>query len=232
MIQFFLWSAAYSSKKTEIFGYSYLQIIAYSILASLVSKLTAAGFEYEMSEDIKNGGLNKFIVQPIGYFFYRMCRFFGQKLVQMMIIFMVILGVVVFFGISSGSKIEPIRVLIFTFSIVLALMLNFLIYFSLSTIAFWMEEVWGIFVTFGLIANIAGGGIFPLDIFGIKIQMILGWLPFQYIIFYPVNILIGKFGSGLIFQCFAFQLLWISIFLLFSFIMWSRGLKKYVAIGG
>lgn len=44
MIQFFLWSAAYSSKKTEIFGYSYLQITAYSILASLDSKLTAAGF--------------------------------------------------------------------------------------------------------------------------------------------------------------------------------------------
>lgn len=45
-------------------GYSYTEIIVYTLLAGLVSKLVITGFEYQINEDIKDGGLNKYLIRP------------------------------------------------------------------------------------------------------------------------------------------------------------------------
>jgi ABC-2 type transport system permease protein len=78
LIQCFLWTAVFdSSPHPVVYGYTFPQMIAYSIMAGLVAKIVAAGFQWEIVADIKNGGLNKFIVQPMSYFLYRICCFLG-----------------------------------------------------------------------------------------------------------------------------------------------------------
>lgn len=72
IIQVSMWTAIYHSSKNEmLYGYSYQQMILYTFFVGVVGKFLSTGFEYEINEDIKNGGLNKYIVKPVNYCVYR-----------------------------------------------------------------------------------------------------------------------------------------------------------------
>ena len=70
ILQLYIWQAIYTSPDMVYQGYTYPQIVLYSLMSGLVTKLTSCGFEYRIGEDIKSGGLNKFIVRPVNYVFY------------------------------------------------------------------------------------------------------------------------------------------------------------------
>jgi ABC-2 type transport system permease protein len=95
-----------------------------------------------------------------------------------------------------------------------------------------MTDAWGLFVIFGLVANVLSGGIFPLDIFGSTLKTIFGFLPFQYTIYFSVNILAGREGGSKIAFGLAIQLVWIVMMFAVTNIIWKIGMKKYVAVGG
>lgn len=80
LVQYFIWTAVYQhSGESALFSYSYHQIILYTILAGLVSKLIATQFEHQIVDDIKNGGLNKYLIKPVSYFGYRLVSFSDRR---------------------------------------------------------------------------------------------------------------------------------------------------------
>ena len=232
-IQFFLWSAIYKNSVSGIvYGYTFPQMLAYSTLAVLTSKLIVSGFEWEVLEDIKNGGFSKFVVKPIGYLRYRLACFMGQKSFNLLVIFIIIAAVLLLLNINFAFKIEAFNVVVFVIATVLALFINFLIYFSLASVAFWMNEATGVFVVIGVVANVISGGIFPLDIFGKNVLAIFSLLPFQYTIYFPVNILNGRLALEAILNGLMIQVVWIMIMLVIANVVWKLGIKKYTASGG
>ena len=75
-----LWNYLYGNGDAgAMTGYSYTEIIVYTLLAGLVSKLVITGFEYQINEDIKDGGLNKYLIRPVNYCGYRFCSYLGGK---------------------------------------------------------------------------------------------------------------------------------------------------------
>lgn len=232
-IQTFFWLSIFrSSTNSVIFGYTFSQIINYTFLAQLVSRYIRTGFEYEINDDIKNGGLNKFLVKPIGYFTYKFFCFMGSKIVNFLIMSILIAVSLFILLINIGSSITILSVFYFVFSLVLALSLNFMIFFCVSTLCFWLSEIGFLFEAIRIIIITLSGGIFPLDIFGLKIVKFLNFLPFKYTISFPVELLNNKITGFPVFIGFITQILWIVFFLFFSKILWRLGSKKYIAIGG
>lgn len=232
-VQCFLWTAVFrSSSDTVIQGYTYSQMIVYSVLSGVVSKLVSAGFEGEIANDIKTGGLSKFIAQPISYFAYRLCSFFGGKTVQTGVI-LLILGVTLFWAAGMwGMEIGFVRILLFLVSVLLGLCINFLLFYAISSMAFAVTEVWGIFIAFNQGVYLLSGAIFPLDIFGETAYKAFSYLPFPYIVFFPVNVINGhlpvhSIGNGL-----AVQAIWIIALAIMAKLCWTAGMRKYVAVGG
>src|SRR5512147_1424687 len=128
-IQTFLWTAIYqNAAETVLFGYSYRQMIAYTFLAGLVTRIVRTGFEYEIMDDVKNGKFSRFLVQPLGYFPYRLCSYYGQKLPNLTIILAVLVAVLAGLSAFGSITLEFSRVLLFLLTLALAVMLNFLIF--------------------------------------------------------------------------------------------------------
>ncbi len=161
-IQFFLWTCVFNNSLNEtVYGFTYNQMIAYSIMAALITKMISTGFEWEVADDVKNGGLNKYIVKPIGYYQYRISCFLGAKIVHLA---MVGILIAVFLGLISGLlglKVETTRVLLFLLSSILAIILNYSLVFCISTTSFWLNEIWGVYIAVGLAVNMLSGGFFP-----------------------------------------------------------------------
>ncbi|XOK61778.1 ABC transporter permease [Paenibacillus elgii] len=233
VVHYYIWTAVYaSSGESGLFGYSYQEMIMYTIIAAVVSKLVITNMEHAIAEDIKSGGLNKYMVKPIAYFGFRICSFIGQRLIYVVISLLVILALT--FALNSFYKQHTglERLLAFFLSLCLSVILSFLISYALCAFAFWLSEISYFFVVTSLLVNIMSGGMFPLEIFGEGLQQLFRYLPFHYMIYFPVNVLNGKIVDGLIWQGIAGQGIWIGLMLIVCHLAWKRGMKRYLGLGG
>lgn len=230
-IQYYLWRAIYSgTTEQSLYGYSYAEMISYLILAALAHKIISTGFENSIVEDIKNGGLNKYLIQPVNYLLYRVLLFLGGRLYQMIVFFIIFLAFITGMAFNFGFKFHHLG--IFFVALLLALVLNYLIFLCISLFAFWMAETMGLFALASVLISIMSGGVIPLDLFSGTVQKILLALPFQYTIFFPVHVLLDRIEPGLVVIGFIKQLGWIAIFAAVVSIVWRVGLRKHIAVGG
>lgn len=232
-IQTFLWTAIYqNSTQQVVYGYTYRQMIAYTFLAGLISRIVRTGFEYDIMDDIKNGKYSKFLVQPLGYFPYRLASYLGQKLPNLAMILSIL--VVVLIGLSAfwGLSLHIAQVLAFLLTLFLAVVLNFLIFYCFSAVAFWIVEIGFLFEGIRIVTILLSGGIFPLDVFGAQFLRIVNLLPFKYTVNYPINVLNGRLTSAQVLEGMLIQCLWIVACWLLANFLWRQGGKRYVAVGG
>ncbi|MDF2858608.1 MAG: hypothetical protein K0Q87_4459, partial [Neobacillus sp.] len=97
IVQLYLWSALFSNSTDDrIYNFTKEQMMFYVLFAALVSRFIRTGFEYEVVSDIKNGGIDKFFVRPVGYIMYRLSAFLG-KTMSFTIPMLVIMGGCLFF---------------------------------------------------------------------------------------------------------------------------------------
>jgi ABC-2 type transport system permease protein len=233
IIQTYLWTAIYTnSTQAVVYGYTYRQMIAYTFLAGLVSRIVRTGFEYDIMDDVKSGKFSKFQVQPLGYFPYRLCAFLGQKLPNLVMILAVMVIVLVALSTLWGVTLGLFSMLSFAFTLALAVILNFLIFYCFSAMSFWIIEIGFLFEGIRIVTILLSGGIFPLEVFGTRLMQIFKLLPFQYTISFPINVLNGKVPAGEIVQGMFIQVLWIGIILGLARFLWRQGTQRYVAVGG
>ena len=232
-IQTFLWTAIFqNSDQSTVYGFTYRQMIAYTFLAGLVARLVRTGFEYEIMDDIKNGKYSKFLVQPMGYFPYRLASFFGNKLPGQVMILGILVVVLVSLNIFWGIKLEFARILLFLLTLLLATALNFLIFYCFSAMAFWVVEIGFLFEGIRIVTVLLSGGIFPLEVFGEQFIRVTNFLPFKYTVNYPINVLNGKIDAGSTFEGILAQCFWIGACFLLANLLWKQGGRRYVAVGG
>lgn len=232
ILQFYLWTAIYSTPTEVNNGYTYEQIILYTLLAGMTAKLTASGFEHEINKDIKDGGLNKYIVRPVNYFTYRLSAFMGGKIPAACILSIIMVIMLIAVRSFMGFQLEFMRIILYIVTLVFAILLNFVIYFTIAMLGFWITEISKMFGTIQIVLLVISGGVFPLDVFGSGIQKLTQYLPFKYTAQFPVDILNGKLLWEEVLNGFQFQIGWIFIFLILSCYLWKAGLKRYVAVGG
>lgn len=232
IMQVYMWTALYSVGAADRNGYTYEQMILYTLFAGITAKIVSTGFEMDVLSDIKDGGLNKYLVKPVSYYGYYFASFLGGKVIAVAIL-LVMTGVVL--GVSVQYleiAVRGIQVLAYLISLILALILNFLIYFLISLAGFWITEISKMFGTISIVLVVISGGVFPMDIFGNTIKTLSEILPFSYTTQFSVNIINGRLEAVQIGQGFLIQVIWICILSAGIKVIWKRGLKRYVAAGG
>ena len=233
IIQVFLWTAIYTnSTQAVIYGYTYRQMLTYTFLAGLVARIVRTGFEYDIMEDIKNGKFSLFLVQPLGYFPYRLCSYLGQKLPNLGMILIILMLVLVGLSAFAIVALSIASYLAFLLTLALAVILNFLIFYCFSAMSFWLVEVGFLFEGIRIVTILLSGGIFPLEVFGTRFVQLMNLLPFKYTVSYPVNVLNGtmpptEIAQGVMIQCF-----WIAVCWGLAQYLWRVGGRRYVAVGG
>lgn len=233
MMMLFLWTAVYAnSSETQHYGYGRQEMLFYTIMSTLLSSLISAGFASDISRDIKSGSLNKFLIMPVGYFLYRLFEFIGQKINHFLMLGSFIIGSIFVMYINNYIEFDYIAVLLFLCSVIMALALNFMLYMLIGLSAFWILETSYLFWALNIFINIISGGLVPLEVFGPLVSNIAKYLPFQYTIFFPVNIICSRITLAESIDGFLISFIWLIILKVINKLLWEKGLKAYVAVGG
>ena len=81
-VVFILWGAVFAGKP-EIGGFGFAQTLTYFVVLFVLQFFIGAFNEdYQISEDIRNGLINQFLLKPINYFLYRLSMFAAARLVS------------------------------------------------------------------------------------------------------------------------------------------------------
>lgn len=233
LIIIFLWIAIYKYSGKEIIGgYSIYEMVTYLIGGGLINSFILTTAENpETSQNIQDGTLSTLLVKPVNPYLLWMARDFGSKA------FFLFLGLIGYFVVSLffGDYIIGFKSLFnfsaFIISILLSALLQFLIFESLSLLAFWIENTYGIRFTMRVIIEVLGGAIIPISFFPQELQKIFFILPFYFLIYFPMNIYLGKTSNDLIWIEFLKEIIWITGLLTLNLIIWRKGIKRYVAMG-
>jgi len=232
-VVFILWGAAYAGAK-DIGGFSFGQTLTY-FLVMLVMQFFVGAFneDYQISEEIRNGLINQFLLKPINYFLYRFSIFVAARLVTGLLILLPLLVAVPLLHNYLTLPHDLWRLPLGLAAMALSALIQFSIAYCFGMLTFWFLEIQGFVILSMAVESILGGQMFPLDLLPAGVFRVAQFLPFYYQTYFPVAILTGRISDpALVGQGLAIQLCWVVLLLAVNQLLWTRGLRRHTAVGG
>jgi ABC-2 type transport system permease protein len=116
-----------------------------------------------------------------------------------------------------------------------AMLLGFLVGFLLSaaitSLAFWTTRVYSIHEFYYALSLLFSGQFVPLTLMPKLIQDIAQFLPFQLLLYFPIQLILGKLSSAQITQGYVIGIIWLIVAITVFNWVWRNGVKRYSAVG-
>lgn len=233
LVVFFLWDTIFSFREGEIFGYDRDKILTYVLGLVFIKAFVLSARSQDVAGEIARGEIINYLLKPVNYFKYWLTRDISSKVLNLsfalgeFILLYIILRPPFYF------QYNPVQILIFLLSIGLAILTYFLLLFIVDAIPFWAPELgWGGHFLFTIVmVEFLSGIIFPLDILPLNFQNILNLTPFPYMIFFPLQIYLGRISGIPALRGIIISLAWVFILWFLMKAIWQKGLKAYQAYG-
>jgi ABC-2 type transport system permease protein len=232
LVVFILWGAAFAGKGS-IGGYTFAQTLTYFVFIFILQFFIGAFNEdYQISEDIRNGLINQFLLKPINYFAYRMSVFAAARVVSGAFGLLAVVVALPLLRNYLDLPHDAWRIALGLPAMALTAIIQFSIAYCFGLLAFWFLEIQGFVILSMAIENLLGGQIFPLDLLPHSVFNVARFLPFFYQAYFPAAILTGRQGFDFAVQGLAIQAFWAFTLVCLAEFVWRRGLKHHTAAGG
>lgn len=229
-VQWLLWKAVTESTDTgQIASYDFPSLIQYSLFSIVIYNLMKTDYtEREIARAIREGDLNKFLSKPVDFAAYYFAVFLGDNtpvIVSGIALYLVCAAV----GMLSVNGLMLVCAVV---AIFLAMAVAYLMGFLIAMLAFWMDEVWTLFVMKNLVLWFLTGHLVPLDMFPASVQALCKLLPFGYLAYFPTKVLMHKLPLSEVLWGLGAVLSWAVVFYISYKLFWNYALRKYGAFGG
>lgn len=230
---FFLWNSVFSDPTRVVFGYDREKILTYVFGILILKAIVLSARTVDVAGEISRGDLTNFLLKPVSYFKYWFSRDISSKALNLG--FAAIETLILFIILKPPFFIQtdPAVLLVFATALVIAVILFFALLFLVNIVAFWMpENGWAAqFLFIVIITEFLSGGVFPLDIFPAAFQKVLYFLPFPYLLFFPLQVYLGKIGGTQAWGGILISAFWALALLVCLNFVWNKGIKRYAAEG-
>lgn len=229
LVYIFVWQAIYN-QTGNAGGFTISQMVTYYVLVISFSSITLFGVNEYMAHSIRNGQINKELLNPISYFKY----YFGMNLGE--VAFASVIGLSTFIICSFFFELVlPANIFYFIlciFVIMLGIPITFFIQMIVGTMGFYTNSIWGMQILRKSIIQIFSGIIAPITLFPLWFQEISKWLPFKELIYTPVNIWLGNANMNEIFFVILKQIIWGIILYFIAKKFFNHAVKNITINGG
>lgn len=233
LIIFSFWNTIFSNSSQSLFGYDRAKILTYVFGILILRAVVLSSRAVDVAGEISSGNLTNLLLKPINYFKYWLCRDISSKALNILFSAVEIFLLYLWLKPPLYFQSNLLILLSFFISLFLAVLLFFVILFLVNMVSFFMpENAWAAqFLFIVIILEFFSGGIFPLDILPDFLQRIFSYLPFYYLLFFPLQVYLGKMSYFLVFRGILISLFWLLILSFLLLRVWRLGLKVYNAEG-
>lgn len=198
-----LWTVTYANRGlSSLSGFRISDMIWFLATTETIA-LSLPQLTRQIDMEVRSGEIAYLLGRPCNYVMYRFAQYLGERYVRL-VMNSIVAGLIAFVFVGpppfswQGIVAWPLVLL-------LAISIEYAIYFSVGLLAFWTEETNPFALIVNRFALIAGGVLAPLEILPQPLRGIAQVLPFSAIYNGPAHVLIrfdlGQLGSLLVQQC-------------------------------
>lgn len=208
VVLYYVWKSIFTYQEI-IHGFTWEIMQQYVFVAFLCNSVFTMGFEMNTASRIIQGDIILDLIKPVSYrrmLFFRMLGTAGMEFG----VGVVLVGSI-YLAVNGVEHLEIFRTILFFISLFLGMGIKFCIQYLFSLLCFYTDNAYGVTKAREVLTNFFSGAIIPLAMFPGILQDIVGYLPFQGIIYTPCCIFIGNFTVQESLGQIVLQLLWILV---------------------
>jgi len=200
----------------------------YFLCAFLVRQMSIVWVIWEFEYDVVKGRLTPYLLQPIDPVWRHLASHVAERFARLPFSFAL---VVLFFALYPAAAFVPelSGFLLGIVFVVAAFLLRFVIQYTFAMVAFWTERASGIETLWNLLYLFLSGMIAPLVVFPEAVRDVALWLPFPYLVYTPVSLILGWDVD--VERAALVMLAWGAAFLVLNRTLWRLGLRQYASMG-
>lgn len=223
-----IWLAILASGgKTPLSG---SEFVRYYLILIIVNAWTAAWASQFIATEIRLGKISPFLIRPISYWIFLLGNNIGEKTMKFVVLFIPFFLLTRVFHLSF-ENLTFFQFAMFIISCVAASLLTFFVDLSVGFVAFWLDDVTAVGEGTDFSFYIFSGQLIPLIALPSVLRYIANVLPFRYMLSFPIEILTTQLSTKATMAGIAVQFFWLGIVIISCSMLWSRGVRRYSAVG-
>lgn len=212
-------------------GYDRSAFAQYFFAIILVNQLTLAWDVYYIDRWIREGEMNYRLARPLAPIHEAVADNLAYKARSAGIVVLLwLLAAVVWPAVRI--PLQPGRWALAGVAAVLAGALRFLNGYATGLLAFWTTRATALMEAQSGVSLFLSGRIAPLALLPPGVAAVANVLWFPYMLAFPVEVLTGEVTGMAILRGFAWQAAWLAVWAGIYVLVWTRGLRRYGAVGG
>ncbi len=198
----------------------------------LVDQATLAWDVWYIDRWIREGELNYRLARPLNPLHEAIADNLAYKGKSVALILLVWIAIAAFWPVVR-LPLEAGRLALALLAVALAAGIRFLTSYVNGLLAFWTTRATAIAELHWGVSLFLAGRIAPLSLLPPAVARVAGVLWFPYMIAFPVEVLTGASASAdELLRGFGWQCLWLAAWIGAYLLVWTRGRRRYGAVGG
>lgn len=233
LVLIFFWQTVFAGK-SNFLGYQKSQMLTYIVGVSFLNSLVFGKKIAGLAGAIKSGELaSRYLLRPVSVLKTYFSIDAAARVLNVIFSCLELFLVVKLLKIDFYFPENIFQLVLFFIACLISIFLYFFIDFLISSVAFWVDNIWAPRWLFGVIfLELLSGLIFPLDVLPKIVLRVISFTPFPYLIFFPLKIYIGQITSIEALKVILIMVFYLLVFSYITLFYWKKGLKVYSSYGG
>ncbi len=229
LIYLVVWTTIARARGGEVNGYDEGGFAAYFIMQMIVTQATFSWIMWEYDYTIRTGQFNFKLLRPIHPIHADVADNLAYKILTLVILIPAAFFLAWLF--PPTFNLQPWSVTAGVVAIALAFVVRFTLEWTLAMAALWTSRVSAINQTYEVTLVFLSGNFAPLAVMPEPLQHLANFLPFRWLIAFPIELTLGRLTVQEALLGFGAQVFWLIVVLTTLFFVWRAGVKQYSAVG-
>ncbi|MBX7213976.1 MAG: ABC-2 family transporter protein [Thermoflexales bacterium] len=234
VVMLMVWTGVSEDNGGQVGGFSTVDFTLYYMIGLIVRNLTAVWASWELDFAIREGTLSPQLLRPINPIHNHIAANWVEKSLRLAIVVpLAVLVIALTPGAATAlaSSATVGRIALAALAVFGAWVIVFFADYLIGMTAFWTSQTSAFIQGWYGLRVVLSGTAAPVQLFPAALQGALHWLPFRYMLSFPLEILLGKVDSPQVIEGLLIQAAWGLFFMALCAIVWRIAIRSYSAVG-
>jgi ABC-2 type transport system permease protein len=220
-----------ANSQGSVQGLTANDFVTYYLTLLLVNQLTSDITIYLLASKIQDGTLASDLLRPVHpVLTSTLVNNIAFKALTFMVLIPVWVLLVLLFR-PDYSAVTVESVLRAAPLLLLGTAIRFLFGSTITSLAFWTTRVYSLMEFYSAVELLFSGQFVPLVLMPTTIQRVADYLPYQFFIYLPIEVILNRTPAETLLARYALGVSWLAVALGLFLLVWSRGLRRFSAVG-